>query len=447
LVALFVITAGGYWPLWLAQAGPPLGSSAGARRGRVALAVATLVPGANVVLEVMLALLLPRSVRRVAERRGVPATDTELQAVLLLAAPAAAIVISIAIGLPWWVVGFLAFPLELPATLIVQRTLNRLEPPRGRATQRVDAEMLASGGICIAIVAALAIAALSGGEDEQRQTNTGAPVERVSDLAATPRSIWVSRIEDNAVAELARGTLRPTGRRARVGRSPYDLATGFGSLWVADYRNDGVSRVDPVSARATGRLIHTGRGPFGVAVGYGAVWVTNEVDRNVVRIDPRRGRVTRKVTVGLGPRGVDAGEGAVWVAGAGTSSVVRVDLTSGATRRIRMPGFPQDVAAGGGGVWAAIPEVNAVVRLDPATGRRAGGLISVGIGPLSLDYDRGSVWVANGTDGTVSRIDAATGRVVGRPVAVGGRLSDITVDGDDVYVLRANGTVRHIRAP
>jgi DNA-binding beta-propeller fold protein YncE len=104
------------------------------------------------------------------------------------------------------------------------------------------------------------------------------------------------------------------------------------------------------------------------------------------------------------------------------------------------------VAVGGGSVWAAIPEVNAVVRVDPATGRRAGGLISVGIGPVSLDYGRGSVWVANGSDGTVSRIDASTGRVVGRPRDVGGRLSDITVSGEDVYVLRADGAVRHIRA-
>jgi hypothetical protein len=446
VLVLFVLTAGGYWPLWLAQVAPFSGSGAAAKRGRVALALAALAPGANVVLEVVLALFLPRSLRRAAERRGAPVTDTEVQAVLLLAAPAAAIAIAIAVGLPWWVVGYLAFPLELPATLVVQRALNRIEPPARGPAQRLDAEVLASGAVCAAILAAVVIAAVSGGEDDQPQAGPETPVERVSDLTVTPRSVWVTRIEENAVVELDRDTLRPTGRRARVGRSPYDLAAGFGSLWVADYRNDAVSRVDPMTARARRPLIHTGRGPFGVAIGYGSVWVTNEVDRNVVRIDPRRGRVTSKVAVGLAPRGVEAGEGAVWVASAGTSSVVRVDTGSGATKRIRMPAFCQDVAVGGGSVWAAIPEVNAVVRIDPATGRRAGGLISVGIGPLSLDYGRGSVWVANGSDGTVSRINASTGRVVGRPRAVGGRLSDITVSGEDVYVLRADGAVRHIKA-
>jgi virginiamycin B lyase len=143
---------------------------------------------------------------------------------------------------------------------------------------------------------------------------------------------------------------------------------------------------------------------------------------------------------------VDAGEGAVWVAGAGSASVVRVDPRSGATKRIAMPAFCQDVAAGGGSVWAAIPQANAVVRIDPARGRKTGGLISVGLGPTSIDYGNGSVWVANGGDGTVTRIDARTGRVVGRPRPVGKRLADIAVSGRDVYVLSADGVVRRITA-
>jgi DNA-binding beta-propeller fold protein YncE len=445
---LFAVTAGVYWPLWLAQVMPLSRSGPPATRGRIAIGIAALVPGLNVLLEVLVALFLPRAVRRLGESRGKPVADTEVQTFLLLAAPAVAIALALALGLPAWLVGYLAWPLELPAALVVQRALNRVEPPAPARPDRLDGELIAGGVIAAALVVGVVLAVVLSGDDEQgQQRSQGATQsERFSDVAVTSRALWVTRIEDNAVAELDRATLRPTGRSARVGRSPYDIAAGLGGLWVADYRNDSVSRIDPQTARAKGPLIPTGRGPFGVAVGYGFVWVTNEVDRNLVRIDPAKSRVTKKVTVGLGPRGVETGEGAVWVAGAGSSSVVRVDPRSGAKMRIPMPSFCQDVAVGGGSAWAVLPEVNAVVRIDSASGQRTGGLISVGIGPVSIDYGRGSVWVANGSDGTVTRIEASTGRVVGAARPMGDRLSDIAVSGSDVYVLRADGVVRHIRA-
>ena len=131
---LFAITAGAYWPLWLAQVLPLSRSGAPERRGRILVALAALVPGVNLVLEVVVALLLPRAVRRLAESRGARVTDTEAQTFLLLVAPFAAIAIALALDLPAWLVGYLAWPLELPAALLVQRTLNRLEPaPRGPA--------------------------------------------------------------------------------------------------------------------------------------------------------------------------------------------------------------------------------------------------------------------------------------------------------------------------
>jgi YVTN family beta-propeller protein len=448
LALLFAVTLGTFWPIWLVQIVPSSRDGARARRGRIAVAVAAVVPGLNVVFEVALALLLPRGLRRFAESRpGASSTETEAQTFLLLAAPVAAIAIALAVDLPFWLVGYLAWPLELPAALVVQRALNRLEAP-GRAPARGrDAELLACGVLAgaLAIGAVLALL-LNGGDDKGKPAPARArQTEQASDIVATPRGLWITRIEDNELVQLDSSTLDPTGTRVRVGRSPYDVAFGFGDLWVADYRNDSVSRVDPRS-HAKPALIPTGRGPFGVAVGYGRVWVANEVDRNLVEIDPRTNRVRRKITVGLGPRGVDTGEGAVWVAGSLSSSVVRVDPDTGARKRIPVPALCQDVAVGGGSVWAAIPQANSVVRIDPALGRRAHNLISVGLGPTSLDYGRGSVWVANGEDGTVSRIDARTGRVVGSPRLVGGKLVDITVSGRNVYVLRADGVVRRITA-
>src|SRR5919108_1677190 len=85
---LFAVTLGAYWPIWLAQVVPSAREDARGRRGAVALVVAALVPVVNVVLEVALALFLPRRLRRLAETRpGTPPTETEAQTFLLLAAP------------------------------------------------------------------------------------------------------------------------------------------------------------------------------------------------------------------------------------------------------------------------------------------------------------------------------------------------------------------------
>src|SRR3954447_25399284 len=145
LALLFAITAGGFWPIWVAQVVPARDADVRATRGRVALIAAALVPGVNLVFEILLALLLPRAVRAMVERdpEAGPA-ETEAQTFLLLAAPAAAIALALAIGLPAWLVGYLAWPLELPAALVVQRALNRLSPPARPPARRRDGELLAS---------------------------------------------------------------------------------------------------------------------------------------------------------------------------------------------------------------------------------------------------------------------------------------------------------------
>jgi len=102
---LFAVTAGGYWPIWLAQVVPSSRAGGPATRGRIAIAAATLVPGLNVLLEVLLALLLPRAVRRIAESRpGTPVPPTEAQTFLLLAAPFAPIALALVLHLPAWLV-------------------------------------------------------------------------------------------------------------------------------------------------------------------------------------------------------------------------------------------------------------------------------------------------------------------------------------------------------
>jgi hypothetical protein len=70
-------------------------------------------------------------------RRG--AANTETHAFLLFAAPVAAIALTVALGWPFWVAGYLAWPLELPAALAIQSSLNRLGEGR-----RMPSELPAS---------------------------------------------------------------------------------------------------------------------------------------------------------------------------------------------------------------------------------------------------------------------------------------------------------------
>ena len=47
----------------------------------------------------------------------------------------------------------------------------------------------------------------------------------------------------------------------------------------------------------------------------------------------------------------------------------------------------------------------------------------------------------------MTRLDPRSGALVGGPVEVGGRIADLTVGDDAVWVLRADGRVRRITAP
>jgi YVTN family beta-propeller protein len=452
---LFVITLGGYWIVWVTRvyAGLRSRSPAPTRLGPLAVAVLGLLPLVNVAFEAFLALDLPRAVRRArASEPGGPSVETEPLTVLLLAAPFGAIAVAIAIGLSPLLIGYLAWPFELPAMLTVQRVLNgqtrdeiHAERPVQRTpTRLLDGETIASLVLALAIAGALAVALASGGEEEKASKVRPAPQEQFSDIAISPEGLWITRIDKGTLQRLDPRDGHPVGVPITVGRSPYDVASGYGAIWVANYRSDSVSRINPTTGHAA-IPIEVGRGPFGITVGLGSVWVTDEVDRRIVRIDPKTNRVLRRIPIGYGPRGVEVGEGAVWAAASESKAVYRFDPSSRRTTRIPVGRFCQDVAVGGGSVWVASPQENQVLRIDPARNHVVGKPIGVGLSPNSIDYGDGFVWVANAGDGSVSRIDPRTAKVVGKPIDVGKKISDLSARGRAVWVLRADGKVRMIR--
>jgi YVTN family beta-propeller protein len=452
---LFVITLGAYWIVWVTRvyAGLRSRSPAPTRLTPPTAAVLLLLPLVNVAFEAFLALDLPRAVRRArAPGASGPSVETEPLTVLLLAAPFGAIALAIAIGLSPLVVGYLAWPFELPAMLTVQRVLNRQtrdEVAAGRRVHRepsrvLDGETVASLLLALAIAGALAVSLAGGGEEDKGSNARPAPQEQFSDIAISPGGLWITRIDKGTLQRLDPRDGHPVGLPIKVGRSPYDVTSGYGAIWVANYRSDTVSRIDPATGHAAAP-IEVGRGPFGITVGLGSVWVTDQVDRRIIRIDPKTNRVLRRIPIGYGPRGVEVGEGAVWAAASEAKAVYRFDPRSRRTTKIPVGRFCQDVAVGGSSVWVASPQENQVLRIDPARNRIVGKPIGVGLSPTSIDYGGGFIWVANAGDGSVSRIDPQTAKVVGKPIDVGKKVSDLSARGRAVWVLRADGKVRLIR--
>jgi len=442
VTARFVATLGAYWPLWLFRAYSTLGRRAPAptRIGAGAAAGLVLVPFVNVLWLAYLAVDLPRSVRRL--RAGPDqGPDPEVLSILLLAPVAGAIALVAALDLHPVLAGYVAWPLELPAALALERALARIPGPSTAALGR-ERETVFTAAIAIAAWAVLGVALIDGDEDE-RSTAAPQPVPEVSDLAVTRDAVWVTNTVRGTVLKLDPRTGRRVAPPIRVGREPLDIAAGDGGVWVANYVSGTVVRIDQETNRVA-RPIRTGRGPFGIEVTEGAVWVSNQVERTVARIDPADAEVAgQPVTVGRGPRGVAVGEGAVWVANGEGKSVSRVVPGSERARHVRLGRLAHDVAVGGESVWVTLPETGVVRRIDPQAVTPRGGSITVPAGPGSIEFGLGSVWVAS-ESGTVTRLEPRTGRLQGAPIEVGGRIADLTVAEGAVWVLRSDGRVRRI---
>jgi YVTN family beta-propeller protein len=453
---LFALTLGAYFPLWAVRVATEL--SRAARDARVpapgAVALLVLAPVLNIAGLAYLAVALPRALRRAAN--GAADANTEVVSALMIAAVAGGIGLALLLDVSPLLGGYLAWPLELPAALLVQRQLNRLttESPAatddaGGARPRRDPETVAALALAFVVLASGGIALAFSGEGDDTSSSgplsAQAPRPVASDIAVSPQAVWQTRLEDDVVRRVDKETLQPIGSPIKVGREPLDVVYGFGSIWVANRTSSTVTRIDPATARVIGRPLAVGRAPWGLAIGDSRVWVSNQVERTASSIDPDRGQVRLKAgAAGIGPRGIAVGEGAVWVANFDGSSLSRIDPDTGASREIAIGGSAQDVAAAYGAVWVTRPSDGQVSVLRP-DGRRVGTPIQVGALPSSIVAGLGYVWVANSSSGTVARIDPRTRRVVGRPLAFDQGISDMTIADRRLWVLQGDGTVRRTR--
>jgi YVTN family beta-propeller protein len=450
VIALFAVTLGAYWLIWLRGVYTSLArlSPRPTRASATPVVLLELLPVVNLAWTAFVAVDLPRAIRRLGSGQG-DAPDTEVLSILVLLPVLGGAGIALALGLSapltLLVAGYLAWPLELPATLALQRALARTAGGR-RAAAHEPWEVPLAVAVALVLGGALAATIALGGDEDGTAPPPAQQVTEVSDIAVTREALWVTNNVRGTVLKLDRRTRRPLAPPIRVGRKPLDIAAGHEAVWVVNYQSGTVLRIDPVSNQLTGP-IRTGRGPFGVAVEEGAVWVSNQVERTVTRIDPNTNKLAGKpVIVGRGPRGVDVGAGAVWVADGEGRSVSRVVAGDTRARQTRIGRFVHDVAAGEGSVWVTVPEDDVVRRIDPRTGELRPGSITVLGGPGSIEVGLGFVWVAS-ESGSVTPIDPRRARLARAPIEVGGRVSDLTVGDDEIWVLRQDGRVRRIPGP
>ena len=379
--------------------------------------------------------------------------EPEVLSILLLGAVIGGIALTVALDLPAPVAGYLAWPLELPAALAIQRHLNSLRDLGKPAAAGRDRETLAALAVGVVVLAGAAIAVARSGDDEE----TGARRFGTDPGGSRGRRLGHRGQPECPVGEPARGRQARTARppHPRAGRSndprrPRAAGCGRGGrcrLGCEPDQQHGVADrlavreadrpADFHGARAVGNLDWPRR-RMGLQPGR----AHGGEDRSPHRAPGGQAGLRRHRPAGPGSGGGRGLGGRLRRADCRAGWI----LVRGTHARSPLEGAPADVAAGEGAVWVTRPREGQISVLD-SEGRRAGAPIQVGGAPGSVEVGFGWVWVADTSTGTVVRIDPRTRRVAGRPVQVGGALSDIAIGRGAVWALRADGKVRRLRAP
>jgi ABC-type branched-subunit amino acid transport system substrate-binding protein/DNA-binding beta-propeller fold protein YncE len=326
-----------------------------------------------------------------------------------------------------------ALGLEAPRRTLAPAKLRR----RGR-------RLLAAGLFLLAAVVALAIVALTGGDDSGTEPlgNGVAAIDPADgdvtsftesrtppgNVAVGEGAVWILNNEERTVSRIDPET-KEVSKTFDTPGVPSELAAGDGALWIGnaaggDWSNatTSVSRLDPDTGRVTQTVrlrgdegVYPVAGAPRIAVGAGAVWAANP-DGSVSRIDPESGRIVATIGAGRDAWTIAAGREGVWfLADDDDPAVQRIDpRTNRVTQTIPIAASGlQGVAVGAGSVWAAAPDDGLLWRIEPGP-RPITRSIDVGKGASLLAFGDGAAWAGNYVDGAVSRIDPRTNTVSSR---------------------------------
>ena len=345
----------------------------------------------------------------------------------------------------------------------LQAPRRPLAPARLRRRGR---RLLAAGLFLLAAVVALAIVALTGGDDTGAEPlgNGVAAIDPADgDVASFTESrtppgnvavgegaVWALNNEERTVSRIDPET-KEVSQTFDTPGVPSELAAGEGALWIGnagggDFSNAtvSVSRLDPDSGRVTQTVrLRGNEGVFPVAgapriaVGAGAVWAANP-DGSVSRIDPESGRLAETIETESPAWTIAAGEEGVWFLDFEEPRVTRIDPRTNRvaeTIPIAASGLA-GVAVGAGSVWAAAEDEGLLWRIEPGT--KFTRSIDVGEGASFVAFGEGAAWTANYVNGAVSRIDPGTNTVSSRTSI--GTPQALTAGAGSAWVSVAGGT-------
>jgi tRNA A-37 threonylcarbamoyl transferase component Bud32 len=341
-------------------------------------------------------------------------------------------------------------------------------PVLGRTRSRTKAWLAVTGAV-IAVGVALAIVALTRGQDDP---GSGGP----SPAAAA------SVLPAGSLARIDPGT-RDASRVIRdapgLGRDADirpNLAIGEGGVWMhvwPDGANALLQHFDEATGNDRGRLLTQSAGS-GLAVGSRTVWFNNNGEARVHRINPLTHEALTPVAIGTGvvtdivlgggslwvgsshgtltafdpltgrrlneieiegtPDAIAYSEDSIWVMDSLQSEVIRVDpVARRVVARISLSGNLKDIAAGDGGVWVLDATAGTTTEIDPLTDE-PGSIIGLGPAPSAIAVGLGYGWISDGEDGNLYRIDPELARAI--PIPLGAPLAVVAIDeaGRSVWV-------------
>ncbi|HMJ95376.1 MAG TPA: CHAT domain-containing protein, partial [Thermoleophilaceae bacterium] len=304
------------------------------------------------------------------------------------------------------------------------------QPALGRARPKLLPWALA--GVALLVVAALAVALVSGGDDGGGSGGSGASGSRIDvgsgpiDVTASAGAVWTSNQTSGDISKVD-----PASRK-QVGTIPIStnsrlssIAAGFDSLWVLNVENAKVIRIAPFTKDRT--PIQVDGRPSGIAVGGGFVWVTLRTKpAQLVRINPRSNEVDDSFEIPSNPEDVRYALDAVWVTSDSTNSITKTRL-DGTQTQIPIGATSDDMAVGAGKIWVTNRPENSITRIDlhhPSKHKA----MPVGLRPEGVAADERNVWVVNEGENSVMRFDAHSPYKQLERYTVGKQPTDVAVD-------------------
>ena len=327
------------------------------------------------------------------------------------------------------------------------------------------------GALAVALIAAAAIAVMTGGGSRPAAAPAGRPSAEAAPalLPSTVRpripqpsgqpggmtilgsTAWISDWSASQIAgvDLAAGRVTRTLHVGDEQNQPVAMTSGAGSLWVLDFSGS-LLRIDPGRGAITRRFAVRGLGAD-VAYGDGFIWVITDEPADgggreyLYKIDPSRDVIVKAAPIpGTGPAcAAFPGPRGIWIGCAGVNRITLINqdsLKPVASLRADGGGYTPQIVPGEKAVWVLTP--SGLARADPATGRIA-AIIHPGYAPSAMSAPAlvmdaaGRLWIT----GSLLTV-VAPGTLTAYPVAHTPDLISAAAAGSAIWVETGSALVR-----